>query len=87
MGTHGSVVGWGTMLQDGKSPVRVPDEVDFFNLPTSSSRPWGRLSLLQKWVPGIFLGVKKRPARSADNLAGICEPNVWKFGSLNLSQP
>jgi hypothetical protein len=26
------------MLQDGRSPVRVPDEVDFFNLPYPSSR-------------------------------------------------
>jgi hypothetical protein len=25
---RGSVVGWGTMLQAGRSPVRVPDEVD-----------------------------------------------------------
>jgi hypothetical protein len=26
------------MLQAGKSPVRVPDEVDFFNFPNPSSR-------------------------------------------------
>jgi hypothetical protein len=32
-------------------------------------------------------GAKKRPARKADNLAAIYEPNVWKCGSLNLSQP
>jgi hypothetical protein len=32
-------------------------------------------------------GGKKRPARTADNLAAICEPSVWKCGSLNLSQP
>jgi hypothetical protein len=29
---------------------------------------------------------KKRPARKADNLTAICKPNVWKCGSLNLSQ-
>jgi hypothetical protein len=31
--THarGSVVGWGTMLQTGRSPVQVLDKVDFFN--------------------------------------------------------
>jgi hypothetical protein len=34
-----------------------------------------------------FLGVKKRPALRADNVAAICEPNVWECGSLNLSQP
>jgi hypothetical protein len=28
-GARGSVVGWGTMLQAGRSPVRVSDEVDF----------------------------------------------------------
>jgi hypothetical protein len=30
-------------------------------------------------------GGKKRPARRADNLAAIYEPNVRKFGSLNLA--
>jgi hypothetical protein len=29
-GTRDSVVGWDTMLQAGRSPVRIPDEVDFF---------------------------------------------------------
>jgi hypothetical protein len=39
--------------------------------------PWGRLSLWQKWVPGIFLGVKGgRPMRKADNLTAICESIV-----------
>jgi hypothetical protein len=33
-----------------------------------------------------FPGGKKRPERRADKLAAICEPNVWKCGSLNLSQ-
>jgi hypothetical protein len=37
-GSRGNVVGWGTMLRAGRSPVRIPDEVDFFNLPNSSSR-------------------------------------------------
>jgi hypothetical protein len=32
-------------------------------------------------------GGKEQPARRADNLAAICEPNVSKYGSLNLSQP
>jgi hypothetical protein len=34
-----------------------------------------------------FTGGKKRPTHKADNLAAICEPNVWKCMSLNLSQP
>jgi hypothetical protein len=37
-GASGSVVGSDTMLQDGRSPVRVPDKVDFFNLPSPSTR-------------------------------------------------
>jgi hypothetical protein len=32
-------------------------------------------------------GGKKQPGRRADNLAAIYEPNVYKCGSLNLSQP
>jgi hypothetical protein len=37
----------------------------------------GRLRLEQKWVTGIFLGVKSsRRARKADNLIAICEPIV-----------
>jgi hypothetical protein len=30
----------------------------------------------QKWVPGIFLGGKGQPERTADNLTAICEPIV-----------
>jgi hypothetical protein len=68
-GARGSVVGWGTMLQTWRSPVQVPDKVDFFN-------PSNRTMALGSWVPGIFLGGKKRPARSADSLTAICEPIV-----------
>jgi hypothetical protein len=31
-------------------------------------------------------GGKKRPARTADNLVAIYEPNVWKCGNLNFLQ-
>jgi hypothetical protein len=38
---------------------------------------WGRLSLWQKWVPGIFLGVKGgRLECKADNLTAVCEPTI-----------
>jgi hypothetical protein len=30
LGVRGSVVGWGTTLQAGRSRNRIPDEVDFF---------------------------------------------------------
>jgi hypothetical protein len=83
-----SVVGWGTMLRAGRSPVQVPDEVDFFNWPNTSSRTMALRSTqpLTEMSTRNLPGGKKRPARRADNLAAICEPNVWKCGSLNLSQ-
>jgi hypothetical protein len=66
------------MLQTGRSPVRVPDEVDFFNLPNPSSRTMALPSTqpLTKMGTRNLPGGKKRPARRADNLVTICEPNV-----------
>jgi len=48
--------------------------------------PWGRLSLYQKWVPGIF------PEGKDGRCLGLTAhhlhvPNVWKSGSLNLVEP
>jgi hypothetical protein len=76
------------MLQAGRSSVRVP-EVDFFNLPNPSSRTMalGSIQPLTEMSTKKLPGGKKRPARRADNLAAIYEPNVRKCGSLNLSQP
>jgi hypothetical protein len=66
------------MLHVGRSPVRVPDEVDFFNLPNPSSRTMalGSTQPLTKMSTRNFPGGKIRPARRADNLAAIYEPNV-----------
>jgi hypothetical protein len=88
-GARGSVVGWGTMLQAGRSPVRIPDEVDIFNLPNLSSRTMalGSTQPLTEMSTRKLPGGKKRPARRADNLAAIYQPNVWKCGGLNLPQP
>jgi hypothetical protein len=41
---RGAVVDWGTMLQAGRSPNWVPDEVDFFNLPNPFSRTMALVS-------------------------------------------
>jgi hypothetical protein len=64
------------MLQAGRSPVRVSDEVDFFNLPNPSSH-----TMALRWTQhltemgtGNLPGGTKRPARRADNLAAIYEP-------------
>jgi hypothetical protein len=66
------------MLQAGRPPFRVPDEVDFFNLPDPSSRSMALASNqpLTKMSTRNLPGGKKRPACRADNLAAICEPNV-----------
>jgi hypothetical protein len=66
------------MLQAGRSPVRVQDEVDSFNLPNPSSQTMalGSTKLLTEMSTRNLPGGKKRPARRTDNLAAICEPNV-----------
>jgi hypothetical protein len=66
------------MLQVGSSSVRIPDEVDFFNLPNPSSRTMalGSTQPLTEMSTRNLPEGKKRPARRADNLAVICEPNV-----------
>jgi hypothetical protein len=66
------------MLQAERSPVRVPDEVNFFNLPNASSRTMGLGSTqsLSEMSTRNLPGGKKRPERRADNLTAICEPIV-----------
>jgi hypothetical protein len=74
------------MLLPRRSPIQVPDEVDLFNLPNASNRiitlrssqPLTEMSIRN--LPGG----KKRPACKADELVAVCEPNVWKCGTLNL---
>jgi hypothetical protein len=65
------------MPQAGRSLVRVPDEVDLFNLPNHSGRTMtlGSAQTLEEISIRNFPGGKKRPARRADNLPAICEPN------------
>jgi hypothetical protein len=60
-GACSNVVGWGTVLQTGRSwilfPIRPWEFLIELILP-AALWSWGWFGLWQKWVPGIFLGVK-----------------------------
>jgi hypothetical protein len=66
------------MLQAGRLPVRVPDEVDFLNLanPSSSTMALRSIQPLTEMSTRNLPEGKKRPAPRADNLDAICESNV-----------
>jgi hypothetical protein len=67
------------MLQAGRTPARIPDEVNFFfNLSYRSSRTVapGSTQPLTEMSTRNLPGGNKRPARRSDKLAAICEPNV-----------
>jgi hypothetical protein len=62
------------MLQTGRSPIRVPEEVDFFNLPdpSSSNMVLGSTQPLKEMSSRIFPGDKGRPTLKADKITTIC---------------
>jgi hypothetical protein len=66
------------MLQAGRSPVEVLDEVDCFNVPNPSSRTMvlGSTQPLTKISTRNFPRGKERAAPRADKLAAIYEPNI-----------
>jgi hypothetical protein len=72
------VVGLGTMLQAGRSPLQVPDEVEFIHLPNPSNHTevLGSTQSLTEMSTRNLPGIKKRPAHRVDNLAAVYEPNV-----------
>jgi hypothetical protein len=79
LGARDYVVGWGTMLQAGRSWVRfLMRSLDFFNWPIPSSRTTAlgsTQSLTEMSTRNLPRG-KGQPARKADNLTTICEPTV-----------
>jgi hypothetical protein len=74
----GSVLGWGTMLQAGRSPVQVQD---FSSWSHSSGRTMALSSTqpLTEMSTRNFRGGKGRSPRKDDNLTAICKPIVQKM--------
>jgi hypothetical protein len=57
---------------------RVPDEVDFFNMPNPSSRSMtlGSTQPVTEMSTRNLPGGRGRPPRRAGKLAAVCEPNI-----------
>jgi hypothetical protein len=81
--------GWGTALQTGRSRDRFPIvSLEFFidiTLP-AALWSWSRLSLEQKWVPGIYPGGKGGRCVGLTILPTSCA-DFLKTGSINLLEP
>jgi hypothetical protein len=87
---RGNAVGWGTMLQAGRSRVRFPmRSLDFFNWPNPSSRTvsLGLTQPLTEMSIRNLPGGKGRSARKPDNFTAIwgvdCLENVGASTSHN----
>jgi hypothetical protein len=66
------------MLQAGRSPVQIPDELDFsiYLILPAALWTWGSTQPLTEVSTRNFPGGKERPACQADNLTATYEPNV-----------
>jgi hypothetical protein len=83
-GTCGSIVDWGTMLQAGRSPVWVPDEVDFFNL----NNPSSRIMALRLTQPLTEMSTRNLPGVKSARHIGLTtlQPSVsWMSENVGAS--
>jgi hypothetical protein len=79
-GACSSVVGWGAMLQAGRSWFRFPMKLlSFYNWPDPSSRTMalGSNQPLTEMSTRNISECEERPTRKADNFIAICEP-MWE---------
>jgi hypothetical protein len=76
----GSVIGWGIMLKAGRPPVRIPDEVDFLNLPgvdSASNRneyqecSWGLKAAVSLSMSRMSESVGASTSRNPKSLHGL----------------
>jgi hypothetical protein len=81
--------GKGTTPQTSRSRVRFPMvSLEFFTdtIFPVALWPWGRLSLYQKWVPGLFLGGKGGRCLRLTNVP-LSRAVVMKSGNLKFLEP
>jgi hypothetical protein len=73
-GAHGSTLGWGTTLHDGRLRVRFPmRSLDLSIALTLWADPASEISTRN------ILRCRGQPACKSDNITAICELAVWKM--------